>query len=54
VFEQKEVKRLTDMLAKVRKKGWHGWISLDAWTGLETFWKINHDFLKSSNQNKTN
>jgi len=54
VFEQKGAKRLTDMLTKARKKGRPKWISVDAWTGLETYWKTNPDFLKSSNQNKTN
>jgi hypothetical protein len=42
------------MLTKAREK-WKRpeWISPDAWTGLEAFWKSSY-FLKSSNQNKTN
>ncbi|XP_024638965.1 uncharacterized protein [Medicago truncatula] len=42
------------MLTKARKKGRPKWISVDAWTGLETYWKTNPNFLKSSNQNKAN
>jgi hypothetical protein len=54
VFEQKGAKRLTDMLTKARKKERPGWIRPDAWTCLKTYWKTNPNFMKSSNQNKTN
>lgn len=53
-FDQKGAKRLSDMLTKARKKGKRPeWIGEDAWTGLEDYWKSS-DFLKFSDQNKTN